>query len=167
MRSDYTYTATDSEGSATLTFAIEVGVGAISFGDATIDDQEWRAETEIEPLTLPAVTRGQDGASTQGGAFATASSNTTLKGGALTYALTPELPKGLTFNANTRTITGTAEKAAAEAQYTYTADDGTDTARLTFNIEVLTAEGASAQSGLSWVTSPPTTLEWTQGVAVT
>ena len=27
-------------------------------------------------------------------------------------------------------------------------------------------DGANAQSGLSWVTSPPTLLEWTQGVAV-
>ena len=165
-RSEYTYTATDTEGSATLTFAIEVGVGAISFGDATVDDQTWAVDEEIEALTLPAVTREQDGASTQGGAFATASSNTTPNGGALTYALSPDLPKGLTFDAGTRTITGTPTEVTASAKYTYTATDGTDTVMLSFNIEVTDAKGARAQSGLSWVTSPPTLLEWTQGVAV-
>ena len=100
--------------------------------------------TEIETLTLPEATAS----------------------GALTYSLSPDLPEGLTFDATARTITGTPTALADSASYTYSATDGTDTVALSFAIEVLQEQGASAQAGLSWVTAPPTTLEWTQGTAV-
>ena len=51
----------------------------------------------------------------------------------------------------------------------YTATDGTDSASLSFNIEVTegmaTGQDVSAQDGLSWVTSP-TDQKWQQGTAV-
>ena len=126
---------------------------SLSFGDAGIADQSWTVDAAIDTLTLPAATRSEDGASTTVGAT--------------TYSLSPALPAGLSFDAVARTISGTPTGAAASATYTYTAAYGEATAALSFRIEVLSAEeGASAQSGLSWVTSPPTVLEWTQGVAV-
>ncbi len=142
----YTYTATaDGHNAASLTFSIAVATPpAISFGGATIDDQSFNMNTEIETLTLPEATAS----------------------GALTYSLSPDLPDGLTFDATARTITGTPTALADSASYTYSATDGTDTVALSFAIEVLQEQGASAQAGLSWVTAPPTTLEWTQGTAV-
>ena len=40
--------------------------------------------------------------------------------GTLTYALSPSLPSGLSFDADARTISGTPSAAAASATYTYT-----------------------------------------------
>ena len=143
----YTYTASlDGYVSASLSFAVAVTApGALTFGDATVADQSYPAFTAIDTLTLPAATGGA---------------------GDLTYALAPALPKGLSFDATARTISGTPTAAAASASYSYSASDGVDTVALSFAIEVLQEQGASAQSGLSWVTAPPTLLEWTQGVAV-
>ena len=125
----YTYTASaDGHTSASLTFSIAVTTPpAISFGDATIDDQSFSMNTEIETLTLPEATAS----------------------GSLTYSLSPDLPEGLSFDATARTITGTPTVLADSASYTYSATDGTDTAALSFAIEVLQEQGASAQSGLS------------------
>ncbi len=142
----YTYSAAaDGYDAASLTFTVAVAAPGLSFGGATVADQSWVKDTAIDTLTLPAAAGGA---------------------GSLTYALSPDLPAGLTFDAAARTITGTPTAEAVSATYRYSASDGTDTATLSFSIEVLTAEGASAQSGLSWVTAPPTLLEWTQGVAV-
>ncbi len=145
----YTYTAAaDGYDSVSLTFTIAVSgptspQPALSFGDATVDDQAYLQGTAIDTLTLPAATGG----------------------GSPTYSLSPTLPAGLSFDATARTITGTPTEAAPSASYSYSATDGTDTATLTFKIEVLSAEeGASAQAGLSWVTTP-TDQKWQQGTA--
>ena len=129
---------------------------SLSFGDAAISNQSWTQNAAISTLTLPEATGGS---------------------GAIAYALSPSLPAGLSFDATARTISGTPTAAAASASYTYTATDGTDTAALSFSIEVaanevagaqglVSAQGGQIQAGLSWVTAPPTLLEWTQGVAV-
>ena len=145
----YSYAATDGTDTVTLSFSIAVTASALSFGDATIDDQSWTAGAAITTLTLPAATGGA---------------------GTLTYALSGTLPKGLSFDATARTISGTPTAAAASARHTYSATDGTDTVALSFSIAVteglVTAQGGQITAGLSWVTAPPTLLEWTQGVAV-
>ena len=142
---DYTYTATYGDDSATLSFSVEVTDGSLSFGGATIADQSFTKDTAITTLNLPQATGGS---------------------GSLTYTLSPTLPSGLSFDATARTITGTPTTLASSADYTYSATDGADTVALSFGIEVLAAEeGASAQAGLSWVTTP-TDQKWQQGTAV-
>lgn len=114
----YTYTVTDEgEKTASLTFEIIVGA-ALSFGDATIEDQSWVANTAISPLTLPEATGGT---------------------GTLTYELRPTLPDDLVFNKDTRTISGT-PKAAADNLYVYAVSDESDTVvELEFTIAVTAA----------------------------
>ena len=130
----------------------------ISFGGATISDQSWTAAAAIDTLTLPKATRSSDGAS------ATV--------GAITYSLSPGLPAGLSFDATARTISGTPTEAAANASYTYSAADGTDTAALSFSIEVLAAEATAAatddQARAQDLLSVPNISDqtWTRGVAV-
>ena len=114
----YTLTATDRGGdTATLDFTIEVQQDLMpTFGDATIDGQTFRVGSPIDALTLPMASGGD---------------------GALTYALTPALPAGLTFNAGTRMLAGTPEEASARASYALTAtDEDGDVARLAFMLEV-------------------------------
>ncbi len=120
----YTYTATDTDGdTATLTFRIETGADAApafaaNAANAAIAEQTWLTGTAITDLTLPAATGGN---------------------GALTYALTPELPEGLSLDPATRTISGI-PTAAPQSNYTWTvadADNNTasgDTASLTFSV---------------------------------
>ncbi len=87
-----------------------------SFGDAAIPDRTWVKAEPIEALTLPEAI----GAA-----------------GALTYALTPSLPDGVTFTESTRTLSGTPTTLQAATEYAYTATDaGGDAATLTFTIEV-------------------------------
>ena len=91
-----------------------------SFGDATIPDQTWVQDTAIDALTLPAASGGD---------------------GALTYALTPSLPDGLTFTESTRTLSGTPTAVQGATEYTYTATDaGGDAATLAFAIAIEAAE---------------------------
>ena len=72
--------------------------------------------TAIEPTVLPAASGGD---------------------GALSYALAPALPQGLSFDAATRVLSGTPAAEAAPALYTYTAtDEDGDTANLTFTLAV-------------------------------
>ena len=120
----YTWRATDSDTvnpeSATLTFTIEVATDQTpNFNDATILNQLYIQNVTNVNLTLPAATGGN---------------------GALTYSLVGNLPTGLTFNANTRTITGTPTATWRNSQYTYTATDsdlaGPDSVDLTFTIQV-------------------------------
>ena len=55
----------------------------------------------------------------------------------LTYSLAPDLPAGLTFDAETRTISGSATEALAETEYTYKATDlDGDSTTLAFNLTV-------------------------------
>lgn len=116
----YTLTAVDANGdTATLTFTITVEEEADnqpSFGAAAIPDQEYRAESDIDPLTLPSATGGD---------------------GALSYTVTPALPGGLAFDAATRILSGAPTTASAERRYTLTAtDEDGDTATLSFTITV-------------------------------
>ncbi len=126
---EYTYTAADADGNtaasdiATLTFSITVVADtAPAFAaSASIPDQTYTVGTAITSLTLPEATGGN---------------------GAITYALTPALPAGLSFDPGTRDFSGTPTTVATAADYTYTAtdaDDNTaadDTATLTFSVTV-------------------------------
>ena len=87
-----------------------------SFGSATIPAQSWIQNWPIPALTLPAATGGD---------------------GALSYALTPALPSGLSFDAATREVSGTPMKALGATEYSLTAtDEDGDKATLSFEIEV-------------------------------
>ena len=98
----------------------------LSFGDATVSSQIYNVDAAITTLTLPEATGGS---------------------GTITYSLSPDLPAGLSFDATERTISGTPTETSDYATYTYTATDGTDTASLSFTIEILKAgEGAVGQA---------------------
>ena len=89
----------------------------LAFADGTsIDDQEYTAGTEISTMELPAAVGGV---------------------GDIAYSVS-DLPSGLSFDAATRTISGTPDAATDEpVEVTYTAADGTGaSATLTFSITV-------------------------------
>ncbi len=97
----------------------------LSFGSGSIADQSWHKDDAITTLTLPQATGGS---------------------GSLTYALSPSLPTGLSFDASARTISGTPTVTSAQATYRYTATDGTDTVMLSFTAEVLEKAGVGCSS---------------------
>ena len=136
-----TYAATDEHGStASAGFTITVNEAdtapAFAAGE-TVAAQTYEQNTAITPLTLPLATGGN---------------------GAITYTLTgpngtdvSELPTGLTYAANARTISGTpTAPTAAPLAFTWTAadkDDNTaadDTDTLDFSITVNEADTAPA-----------------------
>ncbi len=91
-----------------------VANSAPDFGDATAGTRIWPPGTTA-PLILPAVTGGN---------------------GPITYTVAPALPDGLTFDADTRTISGTPMAESAAAEYTLTATDADrETDTLTFGID--------------------------------
>ena len=100
----------------TVTGNVMVTVEDPSFGAASISDQTWVKDESIQALTLPAASGGD---------------------GELTYALTPELPAGVTFDAKSRSLSGapTVTKKATAYAYTATDEDG-DRATLAFTITV-------------------------------
>ncbi len=115
----YTLTATDEDGdTGEMSFFITVLANvAPSFGDASVSAQSYMRKQEIESLTLPQATGGD---------------------GTLTYALTPDLPTGLTFDAETRMLSGTPLEAMGETTYTLTATDSDgDAATLMFTLSVM------------------------------
>ena len=119
----YTYTATDSDtvdpDSASLTFSITVRDLMPTFEQASIPDKSYDRDLPIDSETLPAATGGD---------------------GALTYAISPHLPAGLTFDPATRLLSGTPTTAQPATLYTYTATDSDavdpDSASLTFRVTV-------------------------------
>ena len=121
-RTKYTLTATDDDGDTdTLDFHITVEDDtAPSFGTEMISEQKYTDRIAITDLVLPAATDGN---------------------GTLVYSLAPALPPGLSFDAATRTLSGTPTTIATTSMtYTVTdADDNTATAdsdTLTFVITV-------------------------------
>ena len=120
-RREYRWTATDAaDRSATLTFTITVRPDLKpSFPVAAGPDLRYRVGRARPPETLPAAEGGD---------------------GALTYALTPALPPGLSFAPATRTLSGTPTAARGRAGYTLTAtDEDGDAAALPFAITVRAA----------------------------
>ena len=99
---------------------------------AAADEHErmYEVGTAIEPLTLPEVTGGTP---------------------PFTYSLTPALPLGLTFDAATRTISGTPLAAAPATEYIYTVTDGANASVSVplLTIEVKASEGP-ALGGLTY-----------------
>ncbi len=92
---------------------------ALSFAQ-TLTDQSYYVGLAIDDLTLPAARQGTQPYS---------------------YSLTPELPKGLIFDAATRILSGTPTEATAAKTYTYTATDASaNSATLSFTIAVVQAE---------------------------
>ncbi len=117
-------TASDGTASASDTFDIVVSAAdtAPAFASGTtIADKTFTVDTEITAFTLPEATGGN---------------------GIIGYALTPNLPTGLSLDTSTREVSGTPTAAAAQATYTWRASDGdsntanTDTATLTFSVTV-------------------------------
>ena len=113
---EVTYTAADDAGAnASLTFSIKVNA-ELTFGEflgagkvvptAASDEatiREFAVGQPVDAFVLPAATGGT---------------------APLTYSLSPELPAGLSFDAATRTISGTPQ-AAGSSLYTYTVTDAT------------------------------------------
>ena len=103
----------------------EPGDGSLGFAaDAAIDDQSYTAGTAIEDLVLPAASGGT---------------------GTRTYSILTTLPAGLSFDASTRTISGTPSAAtdgAVVVIYTV-ADEGTGGDLLIFSITVNPALSSS------------------------
>ena len=133
----YIYTATDVDGDpamVTFTILVEADVEP-AFDVQAIDaqaiaDQTYLQQKAIRAVTLPAATGGN---------------------GALTYAITPTLPAGLTFDPGTRVLAGTPTEPQAATRYTYTATDGDgDAATVPFTITVhAAAEKALLKVGLA------------------
>ena len=117
-RMTYTLTVTDTDGDeATLTFTINVKSDLMpSLGGEIVPAQSYIVDTKIDDLMLPMATGGND---------------------ELTYTLMPELPTGLIFDTNTRTLSGTPTEIQSNMPYTWTATDTDgDEAMLTFTITV-------------------------------
>ena len=130
----YTYTATDADGDdATLTLSLTV-VEPASFGEQRVANLRLPRGLVMEPLVLPEARGGN---------------------GPLTYALNPAPPVGLTFDPNTRMLSGVPTRVYGPQSYEYTATDAgvgePDVARLTFTIEVVVsaAERARVKTGLA------------------
>ena len=111
----YTYTAQDASiTTASQTFTITINA-SLSLG--SIANQTYTRGQKITDLTLPQATGGS---------------------APLTYSLSPTPPAGLSFNATTRTLSGTPTTAQPATTYTYTAQDANGaTASQTFSITVL------------------------------
>ena len=114
--------ATGSNMSVDQTIAVTVNPAGLSFGSQTIADQVYKLNSAITNLVLPTATGGT---------------------APITYALSPEtngtpnLPTGLSFNANTHTISGMPSAVFPTTTFTWTATDAdNDTADLMFDITV-------------------------------
>ena len=111
---------------------------APDFGTATVANQNYALNVAITDLVLPEATGGD---------------------GVLAYALTPALPAGLSFDASTRTLSGTPTAGHFVATYTYKVTDedanteDSDADTLTFTIVVPFGCAGSTAVGGSTVTS--------------
>lgn len=113
----YKLTALDADGDAIiLSFNLVVAADLMPiFGDSTLTAQKYTMGIAVN-LELPVATGGD---------------------GTLRYILFPSPPDGLTFDNETRVLSGTPIKTMAETEYTLTALDADgDTATLTFALDV-------------------------------
>ncbi len=113
----YKLIVTDGDGdSARMDFRLSVVANTQpGFGAATVPDQTWVQNSQIAGLTLPAASGGN---------------------GALTYALTPALPTGVSRSGFD--ISGTPSQVSAATTYTWTATDADgDEVETTFTITVV------------------------------
>ncbi len=104
---------------------------APDFGTKSIADQELVKDSAMTDLVLPTISSGPTPPA---------------------YSLAPStgsgLPPGLTFNAGSRTLSGTPTTSQAYKQYTYTATDADNrSTSLTFNIAVVTPPPAPPKPG--------------------
>ena len=131
----YPYWAYHDAGFSALTLAISAPdppSSALSFGTESVANQGYIEDSAITTLQLPEATGGE---------------------GARVYSLSPDLPAGLSFDANTRQITGTPTAAAGTTTYTYTVtDDDSETDSLTFTIRV----HADVSPTLTFTSTPQT-----------
>ncbi|MCY3789750.1 MAG: putative Ig domain-containing protein, partial [Gemmatimonadetes bacterium] len=124
-----TYEVTDADGdTATLTFELEVDTRP-SFEGATIPDQSYRTGDDIGVLELPPASVGDYEKPPR---YSLSSVSTSLVG---------ELPEGLVFDAEARTLSGT-PTIAGTYEMTYRVEDSdtnmeeSDAEKLTFTIHV-------------------------------
>ena len=143
VATQHTYTVTDSTTDtsleATLTFTITVNVAGTPTFMGTIEDQTYTKDTAIDALALPEATGGM---------------------GPYTYTLDP-VPAGLSFDAASRTLSGTPTEATI-ATHTYTVTDSASsalTASLTFTITVSEA--------LTFMTMTVEAQTYTKNTAIT
>ncbi len=151
-----TYTVSDADSDTTaadedvLTFAVTVtdtSPNVPDFGAAMVDDQTYTIGAAIPTLTLPEAAGGD---------------------GDLSYALTGDLPDGLTYTGRDRTLVGTPTTVAPAVMLTYTVSDtDSDTTAgdenvLTFAVTVTVAPVAPLA-----VTIAPTALTVNEGAMTT
>ncbi len=113
----FTYTATNSAGSAQLTFTLTITGGSVpapTFAAGTvIANQMLTVGVAMPAIELPMAS-----------------------GAGITYSLTPALPAGLAFTAATRLLSGTPTTAMTATTFTYTATNSGGNAQLTFTLTV-------------------------------
>ena len=99
----------------------------LTFGDEEVSDQRYTVGAAVK-LTLPEATGGTP---------------------PLRYGLTPDLPEGLSFDADTRVLSGTPATTAAQKEYTLTVTDsaGNQEDTLSFSITVVTEAAGGAGAG--------------------
>ena len=123
---DYILTATSSAGGdtpATLTIKITVLTDVAFPAGTTIEDRRFKVGTAITPFQLPEATDGS--------------------GNPLRYALVDaganSIGNGLSFDANSRFITGVVNEAQVETEYFYRAEDSVDNgyAELSFKLTLV------------------------------
>ena len=115
-RTQYTWTATDADGdTASLAFHVTITADLTPYFSALVANQRWVRGDAITAFTLPAGAGGN---------------------GALTYALSPALPGGVSKSAS-HEVSGTPTAAMASTQYTWTVTDADgDQGSVTFSIAV-------------------------------
>ncbi len=105
----------NKKGDTAADLAKEITPKALTFGGATVQDQVYRAGTQITPLVLPEAT-GAEG---------------------ITYSIRPAPPAGLNYNDNTRTISGTPTASQSNIRYQHIArDKDGKTTSVAFHIRV-------------------------------
>ena len=145
----YTYMVNDGDHKTVMqTFTIEVNAPQELVFENAVNDQMYPVNRAVVDLILPVAMGGLPPYS---------------------YTLTPDLPSGLTFDSQTRTLSGTPSKVTESQIYTYTVEDRTGTtSQLDLSVEVYTitfTETVANQSYLRGQAIDPLTLpEVTGGV---